>query len=351
LLGAFIAVTQTDLKRILAYSTISHLGYMFLAMGAGTLAGVTAGMFHLVTHAFFKALLFLAAGSVMHAMGGVIDIRRFGGLRRRLPVTHWTFLFGALALVGMIPFAGFWSKDAILAALAEKSSSGVVDLIYAIFFWTTLLGILIMDIYTFRPFFKTFYGNEVIPEEAGSHAHESPGSMTMPLVILAVGSLVVGAWLEWSHLLGDMLGSSPSVAFLNGKVHVEGDEASHLSIAVQGTILTLVGLALTAVLYLGRRRAVEKITAVFNAVGIYKLSYQKFFFDPLYYACVVWPLEMFARLCAWFDVNIVDRMVNICGFVPKLLGSMLRPLQGGMVQSYALVMVLGVLIFMIFLLM
>ncbi|MGW8257378.1 MAG: NADH-quinone oxidoreductase subunit L, partial [Thermoguttaceae bacterium] len=121
LLGAIIAITQTDLKRILAYSTISHLGYMFLAMGTGTLIGATAGMFHLITHAFFKALLFLAAGSVMHAMGGVIDIRCFSGLRRRMPITHWTFLFGALAMVGLFPFAGFWSKDAILLAVAEKT--------------------------------------------------------------------------------------------------------------------------------------------------------------------------------------------------------------------------------------
>ena len=119
LLAAVIALTQTDLKRILAYSTISQLGYMFLGLGAGTLLGITAGMFHLFTHAFFKALLFLGAGSVMHAMGGVIDIRRFGGLRRRLPVTHWTFLVGCLALAGVFPFAGFWSKDAILVAVAR----------------------------------------------------------------------------------------------------------------------------------------------------------------------------------------------------------------------------------------
>ena len=122
LLAALIALTQTDLKRILAYSTVSQLGYMFLALGTGSQLGVTAGMFHLFTHAFFKALLFLGAGSVMHAMGGVIDIRQFGGLRRKLPITHWTFLFGCLALSGIFPFAGFWSKDAILAAVAEKAS-------------------------------------------------------------------------------------------------------------------------------------------------------------------------------------------------------------------------------------
>ena len=115
-----IALTQTDLKRVLAYSTVSQLGYMFLGLGAGTLAGITAGMFHLFTHAFFKALLFLGAGSVMHAMGGVIDMRRFGGLRRLMPITHWTFLFGCLALAGVVPFAGFWSKDAILAAVHER---------------------------------------------------------------------------------------------------------------------------------------------------------------------------------------------------------------------------------------
>ena len=118
LFAALIALTQTDLKRILAYSTVSQLGYMFLALGTGSQLGVTAGMFHLFTHAFFKALLFLGAGSVMHAMGGVIDIRQFGGLRRKMPITHWTFLIGCLALSGIVPFAGFWSKDAILAAVA-----------------------------------------------------------------------------------------------------------------------------------------------------------------------------------------------------------------------------------------
>ena len=115
-MAGIIAMTQTDLKRVLAYSTISQLGYMFLALGIGTLPGITAGMFHLFTHAFFKALLFLGAGSVMHAMGRLIDMRRFGGLRRLMPVTHWTFLFGCLAMAGVFPWAGFWSKDAILAA-------------------------------------------------------------------------------------------------------------------------------------------------------------------------------------------------------------------------------------------
>ncbi|MGA2798097.1 MAG: NADH-quinone oxidoreductase subunit L [Thermoguttaceae bacterium] len=352
LLGAFIAITQTDLKRILAYSTISHIGYMFLAMGTGTLIGVTAGMFHLVTHAFFKALLFLAAGSVMHAMGGVIDIRQLGGLRKRMPVTHWTFLFGALALVGMFPFAGFWSKDAILLAVAEKSRAGVIDPIYEVFFWTTLLGILLMDLYIFRPFFISFYGKEKIPEEAGSHAHESPRSMTVPLAILALGSLVVGAWLEWSQGLSDLLARTPSLAFLGDAVHNTAQEEMHITIAIWSTVLVLIGVLFTAWLYIGpRQKAVEKITAALDMVGLYRLSYGKVFFDPLYFAVVVWPLEVFARFCAWFDRNVIDYLVDIIGFLPKLLGSMLRPLQGGLIQFYALVMILGVLVLMVVLLM
>ncbi len=189
-IGGIIAMTQTDLKRVLAYSTISQLGYMFLGLGVATLGGITAGMFHLFTHAFFKALLFLGAGSVMHAMGGVIDMRRFGGLRRLMPVTHWTFLFGCLALAGVVPFAGFWSKDAILAAAHER---GAHDNLFYALYWGGLIVALMTAIYTFRAFFLTFYGAERVPHEAGHHAHESPRAMTLPLVILAFCSLVVGA--------------------------------------------------------------------------------------------------------------------------------------------------------------
>src|SRR5262249_37024508 len=156
-LGGLIAMTQTDLKRVLAYSTISQLGYMFLGLGVATLAGITSGMFHLFTHAFFKALLFLAAGSVMHAMGGVIDMGRFGGLRHLMPKTHVTFLFGALALAGVIPFAGFWSKDAIIAAAHEK---GAHDVWFEAFYWVATIVAFLTAVYTFRAFFLSFYGEE-----------------------------------------------------------------------------------------------------------------------------------------------------------------------------------------------
>jgi len=196
LIAAAMALTQPDLKRVLAYSTISQLGYMFLALGSGLqeLAlvplAVTAAIFHLFTHAFFKALLFLGAGSVMHAMGGVIDMRRFGGLRKLLPVTHLTFLCGAASLAGVPLLSGFWSKDEILSATFdasrfEWSRRGI----YGILLIVGLITAGLTAFYTFRAYFLTFWGEEKIPPEAGHHAHESPLIMTGPLVILAIGAV------------------------------------------------------------------------------------------------------------------------------------------------------------------
>src|SRR5262249_6474640 len=182
------ALTQNDLKRVLAYSTLSQLGYMFLALGCaiGVKGGakgehslvtfaVTAAIFHLFTHAFFKALLFLSAGSVMHAMGGIIDIRRFGGLRKVLPITHGCFLVGALALAGIIPFAGFWSKDEILAAaLGASEHSDSYKAVYGALFFAALLTAALTAFYTFRAYFVTFWGELKLPPEAGQHAHADP---------------------------------------------------------------------------------------------------------------------------------------------------------------------------------
>ncbi len=345
LIGAFVAITQTDLKRVLAYSTISHLGYMFIAMGVGTAAGAVAGMFHLVTHAFFKALLFLCAGSVMHAMGGVIDMRQFGGLRKKMPVTHWTFLFGALAMVGMIPFAGFFSKDAILVALAEKAAdSPPGDWVYQGLYWSTFLGIILIAVYSFRPFFLTFYGPERIPKEAGHHAHESPKTMTVPLMILAVGSLVVGAALEWTHALGDLLARTPSFAYLlQNAHHAEHDSNLHYTVAAQSTGMVVLGLALTFGLFAGSQGAVKTVKKFFRLVGLYQLSWNKLFFDPIYDLAVVAPTYWFARCCAWFDQYVVDGLVNFVGFVPNAIGRILRPTQAGLVPYYALAMTVGLL--------
>ncbi|MGO8688359.1 MAG: NADH-quinone oxidoreductase subunit L [Thermoguttaceae bacterium] len=346
LLAALIALTQTDLKRILAYSTISQLGYMFLALGVGTLSGISAGMFHLVTHAFFKALLFLGAGAVMHAMGGVIDISRFGGLRRRLPTTHWTFLFGCLALAGIFPFAGFWSKDAILAAVWQQAATHPAHGLYYVLYLAGVATAGLTALYAFRAFFLTFYGEERIPAEAGRHAHEAPPSMTAPMVILAVGALCVGAYFHW---MGDFSGprsflaQTPSLASPAAAAPAAAEGHSDWNVALASTLAALAGVVLAAVLYLGSRKRVEMLTRVMAALGLYGLSRGKFFFDPLYRALVIWPLEGLARLDAWIDTYVIDGLVNLIGAVPAVFGAMLRPLQGGLVQFYALAMVLGLL--------
>ena len=341
LLGGIIAVTQTDLKRILAYSTISHLGYMFIALGMGTLLGATAGMFHLLTHAFFKALLFLGAGSVMHAMGGVIDIRQIGGLRRRMPITFWTFLAGSLAIAGVPPLAGFWSKDSILLAIQQKASLGDVADLYRMLFASSTFGILLIDLYMFRPFFTVFFGPERIPREAGHHAHESPGVMTVPLMILAFGSIVVGAYFEYTHGFADFLAATPSWTPLPSNLPAE-----HGHIGVMSTIITFSGIALTAALYLGRRTMVDRLTRLMNVFGLYTLSYGKFFIDAIYTATIIWPLLGIARLAARFYSTIIDGLVDSIGAAPKRIGAALRPLQNGLVEFYALAMMLGLLVLM-----
>ncbi len=345
LLGGFIAIAQTDLKRILAYSTISHLGYMFLALGTGTLFGVVAGMFHLLTHAFFKALLFLGAGSVMHATGGVIDIRQLGGLWRRLPTTHWTFLFGCLAIAGVVPFAGFWSKDAILLAIQQRAGGDGGEM-YRTLLATVLLGVLLIDFYMFRPYFVTFFGPEKIPPEAGRHMHESPPAMTVPLIVLAVGSLVVGAYFEWTHGLMPLLAATPSLAYL-GAVEARAAEpsmAQQVNMAATTTAITLLGIAIMATVYLGSRKKAARLAGLMDVFGLYSLSFGKFFIDPLYRAIIVWPLLAVARAAAIVDHYVIDGVIDFVGRVPKLVGALVRPSQNGLVQLYALVMMIGVLL-------
>jgi NADH-quinone oxidoreductase subunit L len=201
LLAALIALTQNDLKRVLAYSTLSQLGYMFLALGCAVAAGgqwlvtfaVTEAMFHLFTHAFFKALLFLSAGSVMHAMGGVIDMRRFGGLRKLMPRTHVAFLCGALALSAFPLTSGFWSKDEVLESAWDAAKvGGAYGAVYLILLIGGLVTAALTAFYTFRAYFLTFWGEERVPHEAGHHAHESPPVMTVPLMVLSVFALGIG---------------------------------------------------------------------------------------------------------------------------------------------------------------
>jgi NADH-quinone oxidoreductase subunit L len=344
LLAGLIAITQNDLKRVLAYSTVSQLGYMFLSVGTGTYLGIVAGMFHLFTHAFFKALLFLGAGSVMHAMGGVIDMRYFGGLKRLMPITRWTFLIGCLALSGIIPLAGFWSKDEILAALherahhADEAGHAMQAALHNGLYWLALFVALLTAFYTFRAYFMTFHGHEQIPREAGHHAHESPASMTVPLVILAICSVVVGLLFGPTHYFASFLGRAPSLEFQ--PIEATAVEAAfHTEIAAISTVVALLGIGLAAFLYLGARREAESMA---GALGpLYRLSHGKFFVDELYNLFFVWPLRVLAVLSYVVDRFLIDGLVNLCGKLPGMIGYLLRSLQNGMVQWYALAMVLG----------
>ncbi len=340
LLAALIALTQNDLKRVLAYSTISQLGYLFLSLGTGSLAGITAGMFHLFTHAFFKALLFLGAGSVMHAMGNVIDIRRFGGLRKLMPVTHWTFLIGCLALAGILPLAGFWSKDQILGAVHETGHDGGW---FNTFYWVAVVTAGLTAFYTFRAYFLTFFGELKVPEEAGHHAHESPSSMTVPLVILAICATLVGFVFTYGNTFANFLWSTPSLAYtpLFATLPEEG-LVMHGDVAMLSTMVALCGIGVAAFLYFGDRLVLRVITTILKPA--YVLSYGKFFIDQIYELLIIVPVKALAVVMYSLDRLFIDGIVNTVGSIPKLFGRIFRHLQTGMIQFYALAMVLGLLV-------
>ena len=348
LIAGIIAVTQNDLKRVLAYSTVSQLGFMFLALGIGSLAGMVAGMFHLFTHAFFKALLFLGAGSVMHAMGGVIDMRRFGGLRRIMPITHWTFLAGCLALAGIFPLAGFWSKDAILGAIhdtAHSSHGNLVDYaLYTTLFYVASFAAFLTAFYMFRAFYLTFYGKEEVPPEAHGHAHESPGSMTVPLVILAICSLIVGYVLHARHAFTHLIDSTPSLAFISRHEAVSPAEF-HWDIAIQSSLIAIAGVALASFFYLGDLEPIRWLSR--KVRPLYQLSYHKMFFDEIYSFLIVRPTGAMAKCCYWVDRYVIDALVDATGRLALRIGAIFRSLQSGLVQFYALVMLLGLLVLFI----
>ncbi|MEZ6117420.1 MAG: NADH-quinone oxidoreductase subunit L [Pirellulaceae bacterium] len=379
LLAGLIALTQHDLKRVLAYSTVSQLGYMFLALGTGSLAGIVAGMFHLFTHAFFKALLFLGSGSVMHAMGNVIDMRRFGGLRHLMPWTFRTFLVGCLALAGIFPFAGFWSKDAILASVHDRAYPGAhahdsghdadhdadehathsVALLSAdhagsnqpnaytnIYVWlyrSACFTAFLTAFYTFRAFFLTFYGPQVIPDEAGHHAHESPPMMWIPLAILAVFAFLIGFVSELDHKFAHLLTSTPSLAFA-GMQDTMQPGGFHMDIAISSTIIAVLGIALAAFLYLGHQREVEAISKLKLVAPLRALSLNKFYLDEIYTWAIVKPLEYLGIIYFWLDRWLVDGLVNLVGKLPVVLGSGLRNLQTGLLPFYSLSMVVAMVI-------
>ncbi len=354
--AAFIALTQTDLKRILAYSTVSQLGYMFMALGTvGAITpsiAVAAAIFHLFTHAFFKALLFLGSGSVMHAMGGVIDIRKFSGLRKLMPVTHITFLIGCAALAGLPLLSGFWSKDQILDSLHHAGEHSLhYRVLYEGVFLVALLTAGLTAFYTFRAYFLTFWGEERIPEEAGHHAHESPRVMRVPLIVLAVGAVIVGLAVEsfTRHGFSKFLATTPAIQMANKTYEREHNVRSQSSphfnwkVAGMGTTAALLGLAAAFALY--RRGEMVAVPAILKPA--HGLSLNKGYVDEIFQGIIVKPAEIAATGTRQFD-GLLDSLARFVAFIPRLFAAFLRPLQNGLVQFYALGMVLGLAVFAFF---
>jgi NADH-quinone oxidoreductase subunit L len=349
LLAALIAVTQTDLKRVLAYSTLSQLGFMFLALGSGVGYGedklaalaVTAAIFHLFTHAFFNALLFLSAGSVMHAMGNVIDMREFGGLKRVLPVTHWTFACGAAALAGFPLLSGFWSKDEILATTygAWRHGDSFTAGVYCVLFFAALFTAGLTAFYTARAYFLTFWGEERIPPEAGHHVHEAPPVMALPLKILAVGAVGVGLVLGPTHLFGTVL----ETKWIDHEFRNPSNAAPHsanLLLMVISSVVALLGIGIAYFMYVKQPGMADEMAK--RMATMFELSRGKFFFDELYELFIVKPMTIAAHVCRIVDTYLLDGLVDLFGQVPAFLGYLVRPLQNGLVQFYALLMALGV---------
>jgi NADH-quinone oxidoreductase subunit L len=330
LFAATIGLVQNDIKRVLAYSTVSQLGYMFFACGVG---GFTAGIFHLMTHAFFKALLFLGAGSVIHALSGEQDLRKMGGLSARLPWTHATMLVATIAIAGLPPFAGFFSKDEILHDAYASGHYGV---------WLAgLVGAALTAFYMFRLYLLAFRGTPRLTHEAEHHLHESPPSMIAPLVVLAalsiVGGLVGPPMQEGGHAfarwLAPVFAGAPAAA-----AHELSPELEWLLIALSVGV-AVAGIAMAFRAY--AKRTEEPIER--RAPRLYDLLLHKYWIDELYDRGVVQPVNRFSqRLWNFWDEKIVDGAVNGVAWVVEGSSAMLRLLQTGFVGTYAAIFTLGV---------
>ena len=337
--AATMALTQNDIKRVLAYSTISQIGYMFIGCGVGA---YSAGIFHLYTHAFFKSLLFLAAGSVMHALSGELDMRKMGGLRKHLPLTYPTFLIGAIAIAGVPFLSGFFSKDAILTQAFAQGQY---------FLWVLgLMGAVLTAFYMFRLVFLTFFGEERLDPHAREHLHESPRVMTVPLVILAFFSVVAG-YVGLPVVLGEK--ANLFGRFLEPVIH-PGHEA-HLSVGAEWLLIlvsvavALCGIYIAYVFYLRSPRTPHWIVARFPA--IYKLLTNKYYVDEIYNAALVKPLVNGSQVVYDnFDLRVVDGTIDGTAAAAGFAGKLLSLIQSGLVKNYALVILLGVVLFLGYLL-
>jgi NADH-quinone oxidoreductase subunit L len=378
LMAGTIGLVQNDIKRVLAYSTVSQLGYMFLAMGVGAFG---AGIFHLYTHAFFKACLFLGSGAVIHALHGEQDIRNMGGLKAGLPVTYWTFLIGSLAIAGVPGLAGFFSKDEILF---ETFAHG-----HTILWIIGIVTSLLTATYMFRLVFLTFHGERrhaaPTPEPAEeeepaahpshqlhpshqSHVHEAPRAMALALVVLALGSVLAG-YVGFPEALGGRNAlqswlapsfSARSVTTLaTGQVGEPGQaggagEASRaeagsergleLSLMVVSSVVAIVGIGLAAFIWLKRREIADRVAATFP--GVYRVLLNKYYVDEVYDATIVQPIRIVSEEGLWrgVDVHIIDGAVNGAASIVDGSSSLLRRLQSGSVRAYAGSLFIGVVL-------
>jgi NADH-quinone oxidoreductase subunit L len=346
--AATIALTQNDLKRMLAYSTISQLGYMFVGCGAAVFA---SGIFHLITHACFKALLFLGAGSVMHAMSGQLDMRYMGGLRRKMKITFWTFLVATLAISGVPGFAGFFSKDEVLAA-AYNGPLGAPWL-----YWLATLTAALTSFYMFRALFMTFCGPSRVAPELEDHVHESGSKMTVPLVVLAVFSIAAG-WLSLPKALGGteafdrylepVFGASQNllVSSAAGAPH----EANGLTLMAASLIAAGLGILIAWWFYLKSPEVPDRLAASFK--GLYQVLVNKYYVDEFYNWLVVQPVRVGSEKLLWqsMDNAVIDGAVNGSAEVTADVGGILRRIQSGYIRSYAAWVLLGAVVWMGYLL-
>jgi NADH-quinone oxidoreductase subunit L len=326
LLAATIAIKQNDIKKVLAYSTVSQLGYMFLGLGVGAYTGA---VFHVITHAFFKALLFLGAGSVIHAMHHEQDIQKMGGLKSKLPITHLTFLIGCIAIAGIPPFSGFFSKDEILAAAFEKNP---------IYYYLGILGAAMTAFYMFRLYATTFLGKFRGTEDQEHHLHESPIAMTIPLILLAIASAIAGAIgvpeiLGGHHWLGTHLTSIVGTPHTSNLSH-------NTEWLLMGISVTVALIAVIIAVSIYRKKTDEVPT---NGLG--KVLFNKWYVDELYETVIIKPLDTLAAfLKNTIEKNVIDGAVNGSGKLVQYGARQIRLIQSGQVGYYILFMVLSIIL-------
>jgi NADH-quinone oxidoreductase subunit L len=356
---ASIGFCQNDIKKVLAYSTISQLGYMFLGVGVGA---YSAGIFHLMTHAFFKGLLFLGAGSVMHALSGELDMRKMGALRKKIPITFWTFFIATLAIAGIPGLSGFFSKDEILwQAFSSSHGHFLLWLVGAVAAGMTAF-------YMFRALFMTFFGESRVDEHVAHHIHESPKIMTVPLLVLAVLS-IIGGYAGIPHVLGganhihEFLapvvggGAEPAKAHagitLISQAWASGGEgAGHSAVLeilmmVVSVIIALIGIGIAYLFYV-KNPALPKLLAE-KQRGLYQLIYNKYYVDELYEILFINSLKRLGTgLWRGFDDFVIDGTINGIAYLIGWLSGVMRRVQTGLVQNYAFAMIIGGVVLVVY---